>query len=70
MSFDKEEKGSGTRRKARVCALQMLFGYDLVQAKPFDPQTFWSELGYEEARPGVVAQIADREGQIDAICLR
>ena len=70
MSFDKEEKGSGTRRKARVCALQMLFGYDLVQAKPFDPQTFWSELGYEEARPGVVAQIASYRDEVSALAAR
>ena len=70
MSFEKEEKGSGTRRKARVCALQMLFGYDLVQAKPFDPQTFWSELGYEEARPGVVAQIASYRDEVSALAAR
>lgn len=70
MSFDKEEKGSGTRRKARVCALQMLFGYDLVQANPFDPQTFWSELGYEEARPGVVAEIASYRDGVAALAAR
>ena len=70
MSFEKEEKGSGTRRKARVCALQMLFGYDLVQAKPFDPQTFWSELGYEEDRPGVVAQIASYRDEVSALATR
>ena len=70
MSFDKEEKGSGTRRKARVCALQMLFGYDLVQAKPFDPQTFWSELGYEEARPGIVTQIASYRDEVSALTAR
>ena len=70
MSFDKEEKGSGTRRKARVCALQMLFGYDLVQVKPFDPQTFWSELGYEEARPGIIAQIASYRDEVSALAAR
>ena len=70
MSFDKEEKGSGTRRKARVCALQMLFGYDLVQAKPFDPLTFWSELGYEEARPGTVAQVAAYRDEAAALASR
>ena len=70
MSFDKEEKGSGTRRKARVCALQMLFGYDLVQAKPFDPQTFWSELGYEEARSGTVAQVSDYRDEVAALAAR
>jgi transcription antitermination protein NusB len=70
MSFDKEEKGSGTRRKARVCALQMLFGYDLVQAKPFDPLTFWSELGYEEARPGTVAQVAAYRDEVSGLAAR
>ena len=70
MSFEKEEKGSGTRRKARVCALQMLFGYDLVQAKPFDPLTFWSELGYEEARPGTVAQVAAYRDEVAALAAR
>lgn len=70
MSFEKEEKGSGTRRKARVCALQMLFGYDLVQAKPFDPLTFWSELGYEEARPGTVAQVVAYRDEAAALAAR
>lgn len=70
MSFDKEEKGSGTRRKARVCALQMLFGYDLVQAKPFDPQTFWSELGYEEVRQGTVAQVAAYRDDVSSLASR
>lgn len=70
MSFDKEEKGSGTRRKARVCALQMLFGYDLVQAKPFDPQTFWSELGYEEVRQGTLAQVAAYRDEVASLATR
>lgn len=46
MSFDKAEKSSGTRHKARECALQMLFASDLVSR---DPQTltenYWNELG-------------------------
>ncbi|MGB7070512.1 MAG: transcription antitermination factor NusB [Pyrinomonadaceae bacterium] len=46
MSFDKTEKSSGTRHKARESALQMLFAADLVD---FDPavltRRFWSELG-------------------------
>ncbi|HLA95895.1 MAG TPA: transcription antitermination protein NusB, partial [Pyrinomonadaceae bacterium] len=46
MSFDKEEKGSGTRRKARESALQMLFAADVH--KP-DAEVliadFWNELG-------------------------
>lgn len=46
MSFEKDGKGSGTRRKARECALQMLFAADVVK----DPNelttgNFWQELG-------------------------
>lgn len=70
MSFEKEEKGSGTRRKARVCALQMLFGFDLVSDDPFDPQTFWSELGYEEIRSGTVAQIAAYRDEVTSLAAR
>lgn len=46
MSFEKEEKGSGTRRKARESALQMLFAADVDGT---DPSTvirdYWQELG-------------------------
>lgn len=46
MSFEKEEKGSGTRRKARESALQMLFAADVDKT---DPQAltrdYWNELG-------------------------
>ncbi len=46
MSFDKAEKSSGTRHKARECALQMLFAADLVKG---DSETltdnYWNELG-------------------------
>lgn len=46
MSFDKAEKSSGTRHKARECALQMLFASDLVHG---DCQAltanYWDELG-------------------------
>lgn len=48
MSFEKEEKGSGTRRKARECALQMLFAADVDRP---DPKVltgdYWQELGDE-----------------------
>jgi N utilization substance protein B len=46
MSFDKAEKSSGTRHKAREAALQMLFAYDLVRS-PCDVLTkdYWNELG-------------------------
>ena len=46
MSFEKEGKGSGTRRKARECALQMLFGADVVKnAQQFSTDDYWNELG-------------------------
>ncbi|MBK6312738.1 MAG: transcription antitermination factor NusB [Blastocatellia bacterium] len=36
----------GARRKARICALQMLFQYDIAQ-QPIEEllRTYWSELG-------------------------
>lgn len=48
MSFEKEGKGSGTRRKARESALQMLFAEDLAKTGG-DTLTddFWNELGDE-----------------------
>jgi transcription antitermination protein NusB len=46
MSFEKEGKSSGTRRKARECALQMLFGADMVKnAHEFSTDDYWNELG-------------------------
>ena len=46
MSFEKEEKGSGTRRKARESALQMLFAADVDKAEAEELTTaFWNELG-------------------------
>jgi len=46
MSFDKEEKGSGTRRKARESALQMMFAADVDRDEPEVLTTdFWNELG-------------------------
>ena len=52
MSFDKEVKSTGTRRKARECALQMLFAADLVGAERFSATRYWSELGYDEVYRG------------------
>ena len=49
MSFEKEGKSSGTHRKARECALQMLFGADVVKtAGPFSTEDYWKELGDAE----------------------
>jgi len=49
MSFEKEGKSSGTRRKARECALQMLFAADVVKnSLEFSTQDYWNELGDED----------------------
>ena len=46
MSFEKAGKSSGTRRKARECALQMLFAADLVHTESIVlTADFWNELG-------------------------
>ncbi|HVF47596.1 MAG TPA: transcription antitermination factor NusB [Pyrinomonadaceae bacterium] len=46
MSFDKAEKSTGTRHKARECALQMLFARDLVDNDgPTLTENYWNELG-------------------------
>ena len=49
MSFEKEGKSSGTRRKARECALQMLFAADVVKNTGlFSIDDYWGELGDTE----------------------
>lgn len=46
MSFEKEGKSSGTRRKARECALQMLFAADVVKnSQELSTDDYWKELG-------------------------
>ncbi len=46
MAFEKEAKSSSTRRKARECALQMLFAADVVtEPKYFSTTDYWDELG-------------------------
>lgn len=46
MSFEKEEKASGTRRKARESALQMLFAADVDKTQAESLTTaYWTELG-------------------------
>jgi N utilization substance protein B len=46
MSFDKAEKSTGTRHKARECALQMLFASDMVSGDCLAlTQNYWNELG-------------------------
>jgi N utilization substance protein B len=49
MSLEKEGKSSGTRRKARECALQMLFAADVVKiGGDFPTDDYWKELGDAE----------------------
>ena len=49
MSFEKSGKGSGTRRKARECALQMLFAADVEKSGQASlTEDYWNELGDEE----------------------
>ena len=46
MSFDKTERSSGTRHKARECALQMLFAADVVHADAATlTHNYWANLG-------------------------
>lgn len=46
MSFEKEEKASGTRRKARESALQMMFAADVDRNEPgVLTGDYWTELG-------------------------
>jgi N utilization substance protein B len=46
MSFEKAEKSSGTRHKARECALQMLFASDMVHGDSSAlTSNYWNELG-------------------------
>jgi transcription antitermination protein NusB len=48
MSFEKTAKGSGTRRKARECALQMLFAADVTRTPDgLLTADYWKELGDE-----------------------
>ena len=46
MSFEKAEKSSGTRHKARECALQMLFAFDMAGGDPATlTKNYWDHLG-------------------------
>jgi len=60
MSFEKEGNTSGTRHKARECALQMLFAADVVKVRSaFSNAEFWSELG-DPALDDKTREFADR----------
>lgn len=46
MAIDKAEKSSGTRHKARECALQMLFAADMAGSSgEMLTSDYWTELG-------------------------
>ncbi|HBR58764.1 MAG TPA: transcription antitermination factor NusB, partial [Blastocatellia bacterium] len=46
MSFEKSGNTSGMRRKARECAVQMLFSADVLgQREEFSTSDYWHELG-------------------------
>ena len=46
MSLDKADKSSGTRHKARECALQMLFASDMASGDCSSlTANYWNELG-------------------------
>lgn len=50
MSFDKSGKNSGTRRKARESALQMMFSADVIHVdSKVLTEDYWKELGDEDS---------------------
>ena len=50
MSFDKSGKNTGTRRKARESALQMMFSADVINPDSNElTNDYWNELGDAEA---------------------
>jgi len=52
MSFDKSGKNTGTRRKARESALQMMFSADVINPDSNDlTNDYWNELGDTESDP-------------------
>jgi transcription antitermination protein NusB len=52
MSFDKSGKNTGTRRKARESALQMMFSADVINPDSKDlTENYWNELGETDSDP-------------------
>jgi len=52
MSFDKSGKNTGTRRKARESALQMMFSADVINPESNDlTNDYWNELGDTDSDP-------------------
>lgn len=59
---------SGTRRKARECALQILFAADLVEIPPLTlSEYYWGEFGFEELHTGANKLVEDFVSEIDKI---
>ncbi len=67
MSFDKSGKNTGSRRKARECALQMLFAADVVGPSEFSSTRYWSELGFDEVHKGAGALALEFREEIDKL---
>jgi len=71
MSSDKSAaKNTGTRHKARECALHMLFAYDLVRPGNYNLSDYWGELGLEELHKGITQLIwsfVDEIAKIDRV---
>lgn len=67
MSFEKQSKGSGVRRKARECALQMLFAADFLETDRDATVPFWSEFGFESLAEGSAKSISAVPETLDRI---
>lgn len=67
MSFDKSGKNTGSRRKARECALQMLFAADVVGPGEFSTTRYWSELGFDELHKGAGGLALEFRDEIDKL---
>ena len=72
MSIDKAEKNSGTRHKARECALQMLFAADMADRSGITlTESYWNELGDaaidQKTRDFANALVKGTLGQLDSI---
>ncbi|MFM8440238.1 MAG: transcription antitermination factor NusB [Acidobacteriota bacterium] len=56
----------GTRRKARECALQILFAADLVTVPPKDlVRDYWGEFGFDELHQGANKTVEGFVDQLD-----
>lgn len=67
MSFDKSGKNTGSRRKARECALQMMFAADVVGPGEFSATRYWAELGFDEVQKGAGALALEFRDEIEKL---